>query len=264
MTLHVSDRGPLGSDAALRRDRTILGVDVRPLGWGEAMDFLAARIRNGRFTRIAFLNAHVANTAATRPEFRAALKDFVVLADGVGVDIASRVLYGRPFPANLNGTDFVPAFLAAQARPLRIGLLGTTPAHVERAASHLRGLAPQHAIVFVEDGFFRPEDEPALLGRLEEARPDVLLVGMGVPRQEMWIASRLDQRHCTVALGIGALLDFLSGAVPRAPGWMRSLRLEWLFRLAIEPGRLWRRYVVGNPLFLWRLLRQKIGGGGAA
>ena len=81
---------------------------------------------------------------------------------------------------------------------------------------------------------------------------------MGVPRQELWIARHIDARHCTLPIAVGALLDFLSGTVPRAPLWMRQLRLEWLFRLWVEPGRLWRRYVVGNPLFLLRVIRQKL------
>lgn len=87
---------------------------------------------------------------------------------------------------------------------------------------------------------------------------------MGVPRQELWIARNLTEKHCTLPIAVGALLDFLSGAVPRAPGWMRRMRLEWLFRLIVEPGRLWRRYIVGNPLFLARVLRQKLVGGGSS
>ena len=83
---------------------------------------------------------------------------------------------------------------------------------------------------------------------------------MGVPRQELWIARNLTKQHCILPIAVGALLDFLSGSVPRAPGWMRTLRLEWLFRLIIEPRRLWRRYIVGNPLFLARVLYQKFFG----
>ena len=85
---------------------------------------------------------------------------------------------------------------------------------------------------------------------------------MGVPRQEQWIAQNLTPDHCIVAMGVGALFDFLSGAVPRAPHWMRRLRLEWIFRLSLEPARMWRRYVVGNPLFLARVVIGKLSGQG--
>ncbi len=81
---------------------------------------------------------------------------------------------------------------------------------------------------------------------------------MGVPRQELWIAKNITSSHCTVPMAVGALLDFMSGAIPRAPLIIRRLRLEWLFRLITEPGRLWRRYIVGNPVFLARVLRQWI------
>ncbi|WP_187972439.1 WecB/TagA/CpsF family glycosyltransferase [Aquibium microcysteis] len=254
----------LGSAARLPlpAERSILGVDVMPMTQEQAVAFLGQRIRAGRFTKIAFLNAHVANLATADPSFRQTLSDFVVFPDGIGVDIASSVLHGRPFPANLNGTDFVPAFMAAQTAPLRIGLIGTSRTNVELAASHLRAFAPQHEIVMVQDGFFGDAEVAGILARLEAVRPDVLLVAMGVPRQERWIADHLSERHCTLALGVGALLDFMSGTIPRAPLRLRRLGLEWLFRLLVEPARLWRRYIVGNPLFLLRVLRRKLSGGG--
>lgn len=248
---------------ALPGERSILGVNVLPMTQAEAVAFLAERIRARQFTKVAFLNAHVANLATVDQAFRKALDDFVVFPDGLGVDIASSVLHGRPFPANLNGTDFVPAFIAAQTEPLRIGLMGATRANVALAAAHLRTLAPQHEIVLVQDGYFSASDEPEILARLEQVRPDVLLVAMGVPRQEIWIAEHLSAKHCTVALGVGALLDFMSGTVPRAPLWLRRLGLEWLFRLFVEPVRLWRRYIIGNPLFLMRVLGRRLSGGGS-
>ena len=81
-----------------------------------------------------------------------------------------------------------------------------------------------------------------------------------LPRQEKWVAHKIDARHCTLPIAVGALFDFLSGTVPRAPMWMRRLRLEWFYRLSHEPRRLWRRYVIGNPLFMLRVLRQKLSG----
>ena len=110
----------------------------------------------------------------------------------------------------------------------------------------------------VQDGFFAKADEPAILAHLEKVRPDILLVAMGVPRQERWIAEHLSEKHCTVALGVGALLDFMSGTIPRAPLRLRRLGLEWLFRLLVEPMRLWRRYLIGNPLFLMRVLGRNL------
>lgn len=248
----------------LPTERSILGVDVMPMTKEQAIAFLAERIRAGRFTKIAFLNAHVANLATADEAFRETLGDFVVFPDGIGVDIASSVLHGRPFPANLNGTDFVPAFIAAQSVALRIGLIGTSRVNVELAAAHLRAFAPQHEIVMVQDGFFTDADRPGILARLEAVRPDILLVAMGVPRQERWIAEHLSERYCTLAFGVGALLDFMSGTIPRAPLQLRRLGLEWLFRLLVEPLRLWRRYIIGNPLFLMRVLGRRLASRGGS
>jgi exopolysaccharide biosynthesis WecB/TagA/CpsF family protein len=238
--------------------REILGVAVASVTVEQASRLFMRLISERRFTKVGFLNAHNANVAATDPEFERVLADFLVLPDGVGIDVAAKLLYGAPFPANLNGTDFIPGFLRSTAKPLKVGLLGASRENAGRAAARLLELAPQHAIDVIHDGFFNREEEPDILDRLARFRPDVLLVAMGVPRQEFWIAENLDQDHCTLPIAVGALFDFLSGAVPRAPVVVRRLRLEWFFRLAIEPGRLWRRYIVGNPLFLFRVFRQKL------
>jgi len=237
--------------------KMILGISVLAIGWDDAIALLVRLVAERRFTKVSFLNAHNANIAHSDPVFAEALDDFLVLPDGVGVDVAAKLLYGAPFPDNLNGTDFVPAFLQASTRPLTVGLLGATRVNAEAASVKLSALAVQHNFVVVHDGYFSAAEEQRIVDRIEKLRPDVLLVAMGVPRQELWIARHIDARHCTLPIAVGALLDFLSGSVPRAPLWMRQLRLEWLFRLCIEPGRLWRRYVVGNPVFLWRAVRQK-------
>ncbi|WP_173934880.1 WecB/TagA/CpsF family glycosyltransferase [Chelativorans sp. Marseille-P2723] len=238
--------------------REILGSCVIALEWDEGLRLLQRHIAEKRFTRVTFLNANNANIAAREPEFARALEDFLVLPDGIGVDIAARILYGSPFPANLNGTDFIPALLAEEKRPLKVALVGTRRANAEAAALRLSEIAPHHSFVFINDGFFTPEEEPAILSELERLHPDILLVAMGVPRQELWIARSITEKHCTMPIAVGALLDFLSGAVPRAPRWMRRMRIEWVFRLALEPKRLWRRYVLGNPIFLARVLIQKL------
>ncbi|RJT35092.1 glycosyltransferase [Mesorhizobium waimense] len=258
MNMHTA-RAAIGRDTL----KTILGIPVLAIRWDDAIALLARLVAERRFTKVSFLNAHNANIAFTDPTFAEVLDDFLILPDGVGVDMASTLLYGAPFPDNLNGTDFIPAFLQASSRPLTVGLLGATRVNAEAASSKLSALAMQHRFVVIHDGYFSAAEEPAIIDAIAKLRPDVLLVAMGVPRQELWIARHIDHRHCTLPIAVGALLDFLSGTVPRAPLWMRRLRLEWLFRLWIEPGRLWRRYVVGNPLFLWRVVGQKLSGAGA-
>ncbi len=238
----------------------ILGTPVAAATRDEAIALLTRLLAEKRYTQVSFLNAHNANIAARNREFARALAGFLVLSDGVGVDIASKILHGHIFPANLNGTDFVPAFLKSQKKPVSVALLGTTRTNADAAANTLRWQAPQHSYTVINDGFFDAEREAEILEELREIRPDILLVGMGVPRQELWIAQNITAEHCTLPIGVGALLDFLSGAIPRAPLWMRRLRIEWVHRLLLEPRRLWQRYIIGNPMFLLRVFAEKLRG----
>lgn len=252
----------MNSHAFRSRDRdprrNILGNDVFALNWGDGIALLGRLIREKSFTKVSFLNAHSANMAFGNTELAHAFADFLILPDGIGVDIASKILHGASFPANLNGTDFIPAFFAATQMPLKVALLGATSDNLRAAARKFSQRAPQHEFTVVNDGFFRQEDEAHILTELKHLKPDVLLVAMGVPRQELWINRNITPEHCTLPIAVGALFDFMSGAIPRAPYWMRRTRLEWVFRLMLEPARLFDRYVVGNPLFLSRVLRQKM------
>ena len=95
-----------------------------------------------------------------------------------------------------------------------------------------------------------------MLGKIRAAKPDLLFVAKGVPGQELWIADHREELACRAAIAVGGLFDFVSGRIPRAPKWMRRCGIEWTFRLYQEPGRMFRRYVVGNPLFLWRIRKE--------
>lgn len=243
--------------------RAIGGVGIAVLDHGGALGMVGAALSARRHLKLAFCNAHLVNLAVQDERLRGALAGFLVLADGVGVDIGARLLHGAAFPANLNGTDFIPALLAAQAAPLRVALFGGRPGVAEKAAANLARGFPQHRFEVVGHGFLRADETATMLARLEAEPADLLLVALGNPLQERFIAGRIDARHCSVAAGVGALFDFFSGEVARAPESIRALRLEWAWRLWLEPGRLWRRYVVGNPVFLLRMLRLKLLAGRA-
>ncbi|MFZ2100251.1 MAG: WecB/TagA/CpsF family glycosyltransferase [Oricola sp.] len=248
-----------GSQDVARRD--VLGIQVTDFSRNEALDWVHHRIARRDHTPITFLNAHNANVAMRDTAFRNALKGFTILSDGVGVDIAARVLHGRKFRANLNGTDFVPDLLRTAREPLKIGLFGAKPGVAQEAGKRFAEMDGRHEYRVVHHGFFEDHEEARILDDLAEWKPDILLVAMGVPKQELWIADKLTGDHCTVSMGIGALFDFTSGNVSRAPRWVRAMRGEWVYRLAREPRRLAGRYLLGNPVFLGHVFRWKIAPG---
>ncbi len=118
----------------------------------------------------------------------------------------------------------------------------------------------RHDYRVISDGYFKPANLDAILARLKDFHPDILLVAMGVPRQEFFIDAHITGEHCTIASGVGALFDLRTGRVQRAPQWMRKLRMEWVYRLLQEPQRLAKRYLLGNPAFLWRVAKTWLKG----
>lgn len=237
--------------------RRLQGVDIRGLPADEAVKLLDEHVRARRPAKVAIANAHTLNLARANARYRHVLSGFMVLNDGIGVDLASRLRYGLRFPDNLNGTDFLPAYLARTSLKLRVFMLGAQPHVVSRAFAAARARFPDHEWVGYGDGYFGTQDEAALCERIRDLRPDLLLVAMGNPLQEFWIDRCAARTGSSLCVGVGALFDFLSGTVRRAPRWVRRFRLEWVYRMLQEPGRLWRRYLVGNATFLWHAWRER-------
>ena len=200
---------------------------------------------------LAFVNAHAMNAAAGSRDFFDAIRSAdLVLRDGIGMAILLRLMNLEP-GLNLNGTDLIPKIL--RRYPGRtIALFGTEDPYLARAQEQVLGTLAPHSTCIAAHGFLHT----ANYVRLAAAhRPSLIVLGMGMPRQEE-VAGALRAAlgyPCLIVCG-GAIIDFLGGKTSRAPRWMRGLGLEWMFRLALEPRRLFRRYVIGNPLFLLRAL----------
>jgi exopolysaccharide biosynthesis WecB/TagA/CpsF family protein len=205
----------------------------------------------------AFCNMHTFNLSTRLPNLASALSRATVFNDGLGMDIASSILFGERFPANLNGTDFTPMLLDSLDRPLRVYLLGSQSEVVNEASRRLQERFPRVCIVGCHHGFFTHDESRSLVDNIRSSQTELLLVGMGNPLQELWAAEHASQTGA-VALCVGALFDFLSGRIPRAPVWVRAIRFEWLYRLTMEPRRLWRRYCLGTGPFLYSVLKQKL------
>lgn len=240
--------------------RDILGIPVLVANRRDAILTLDTAITQSAPCQIAFLNAHVSNEAGRNAELTRILRSSLVLNDGLGVSIASRVLSGEDFPANLEGTSFTPAYLTASSHSFNIFILGSANDVPERAACELAKLAPQHNFVGTHDGFFSKSESRWIADEIIASGANLVLIGMGSPQQEIWARKWLIDYAQIPTICVGGLLDFVSNEKPRAPRWVRKLRCEWIFRLAVEPARLWRRYLVGNPLFILRLCRAALQG----
>jgi N-acetylglucosaminyldiphosphoundecaprenol N-acetyl-beta-D-mannosaminyltransferase len=183
----------------------------------------------------------------------------LVVADGMPVVWASRWLH-RPLPERVTGSDLVPALYASASaeRPLRTYLLGAMPGVAERAAKNITQRWPSVEVVGTYSppfGFERDAGEnERILQKIAAVRPDVLIVGVGAPKQELWVHAHRDRIDASLAICAGATIDFLAGEKRRAPNWMRRTGLEWLHRCATEPRRLLKRYArdaVVFPGLLW-------------
>jgi exopolysaccharide biosynthesis WecB/TagA/CpsF family protein len=244
--------------AVLASRRAIFDLPVCDLGWDDALVFINELLSMPvGHTSISFVNAHNILLAQRDKEYRDILAQNLVLPDGIGLNIASKIAHGSPFPANLNGTDFVPALLTFMEQPRRIGLIGGTRDVVEAAAANFRRHAPWHEFIVVSDGFFDKEDPSVVVAETARQKLDILIVGMGTPLQEKWAHKHIRADHARLVMTVGALFDFISGSIPRAPQLIRSMRLEWAYRLIQEPGRLWRRYAIGIPVFLYHVAKYR-------
>lgn len=238
-----------GQGAACIDQRAIGPVLVTGGTADDAVKTILTALAVRRPTIFAFCNAHSVNVARGNRAFATALRGMTVFNDGIGLEIASRMVHGRSFPANLNGTDLTPRLLKSLPQPTRIFLLGSPPGIAEQAGRMIAERYPHAEVVGTQHGFFATQDAPALAERIRDSRAQLVLVGMGQPRQEFWAAEWTD-RIGVVTCCIGAFLDFTAGAVTRAPGWAQRYGVEWAYRLGQEPRRLLHRYVWGNPSFL--------------
>lgn len=251
---HAQDAGDSPPDGP--RLKTLMGwrFDDRPRS--AVAQTLVTSAARGAPQQVCFVNAHCANVAYADADYNALLqKQPTLYADGIGMRIASR-LAGCALDHNVNGTDlFDELCSAAQAADVGIALLGAKPGTTDRCVVELAQRYPGLRVVWHRHGYLTAEQEREALAELNTSGAGLLFVAKGVPLQERWIAQHAETLNVPVVLGVGALLDFVAGNVQRAPELVRRLSLEWLYRFLQEPRRLFQRYLLGNPLFLLRVVR---------
>lgn len=235
-----------------------LGVKIARIHFKDFQSWFQTQLNKplGKPSLLFLANAHTLNLASHSQDFRDVLNQAaLVLNDGVGLEIYSAIARKRFF-YNFNGTDLLPRLFSTfdtSNSPLRVFLYGAQPARAEQAARVIEARYPGVRVVGCLDGFDNTVEY--VLSAINGAQADLLLVAKGNPKQELWLSKHHNVLRVKVAVGVGALIDFLSGNITRAPQWVRTIKCEWVYRLFNEPRRLFVRYVIGNPKFLIRSVR---------
>jgi len=242
-----------------------LGIPIHNLTMDETIDRILHFANQRVPSRLCFVNADCVNISCRDAEYKDILQNAdIVVADGIGVKLAGRIL-NTNIRQNVNGTDLFPLLCAEMERRQKgLYLLGGKPGVAGDVAAWIAKRFPGLPVRGHRHGFFSAAETPAVLRGIRDSGAEILLVAFGAPRQDKWIRDHLDATGAKLAMGVGGLFDFYSGRISRAPVWVRELGMEWFYRFVQEPRRMWRRYFVGNAVFLSRVVLFRLRGGVAA
>ncbi|WP_119069685.1 WecB/TagA/CpsF family glycosyltransferase [Rubrobacter indicoceani] len=245
----------------------VLGVGIDPVRAGELGERILSLVRTDRSAAgpalVLNVNAHGLNLARREKGLKKLLDSAdVVFADGFGVLLAARMVGGY-LPERITYADWAWDLAhLAESEGLSVFLLGGRPGVARRAAGNLLEAHPELRVSGTHHGYFDRRtdglENRRVIEAIEAAAPDLLLVGLGMPVQEEWLLENRRELGAKVAFNCGAAFDYLSGELVRGPRFLTDNGFEWLARLLVEPGRLWRRYLLGNPVFLARAVRQAV------
>ena len=234
----------------------IAGFPVREATQDDLVKELNERLNSSKKTILLFANT---NFVVKCKHLLEQLKNqnVLIVNDGLGLDIANFLLYRQKFKSNLNGTDFIPFFLKSSQCKFRIFLIGSSSSNLNKSADFLeRQLG--HSVVGSCDGYEGIRTTNNLVEIINSSSADVVLVALGNAQQEEWILNNYNQVNTKFFAGVGGLFDFWSGAKPRAPIWMQNIRMEWFYRLCLEPKRLYKRYTIDALKFLYICIKYRM------
>ena len=232
-------------------------VPVHAIDMLEALALVDSFIEDGGPHYNIAINAAKVVEFQRDPALREAIREaHLVTADGQSVVWAARLL-GNAIPGRVAGADMMEALLAHAAQhAYSIYFLGATEAVVSACVAKATDLHPSLRIAGFRNGYFSADEEPAVVEAIRTARPDILFLGFGTPAKEYFMKRRYRELGVPFVMGVGGTFDVFAGLVRRAPQWMQHNGLEWLFRLAQEPRRMWKRYLVGNSRFIALVARE--------
>lgn len=239
----------------------ILGIPIHNVTMGEAIEEMVDFMGRESAQQVCFVNADCANIAYKNSDYLGVLQRAdLSLADGIGLKLGGKLL-GRDIKQNVNGTDLFPRLCEALAdTDYGLYLLGARPGVTDRVCNWIAKHYPAVRVCGAHHGYYTPEEEPGIIEDISRSGASMLLVAFGAPKQDEWIARHLPDLGVKAAMGVGGLFDFYSGRISRAPQWMREMGLEWVYRFYKEPRRMWKRYGIGNVLFLYRVIKEKFLG----
>jgi N-acetylglucosaminyldiphosphoundecaprenol N-acetyl-beta-D-mannosaminyltransferase len=248
---------PVREDAAAPERRvSVVGCAIDALTFAETIQEVDRLARAGRPVQHCAVNASKALLMDRDPRLRQIVNSCALVnADGQSIVWASRLLE-RPVPGRVAGVDLFEALLGlAEARGYGVYFLGARTPVVEAVVLRAKRDHPRLVVSGWRDGYWSEGETTAVVEGVRASEATLLFVGMPSPRKEYWLAGHLEQLSVPFSMGVGGSFDVYAGVIKRAPNWMQRMGLEWVFRLAQEPMRLWRRYLVGNLRFLLLVLR---------
>lgn len=242
----------------------VLGVRVGDVSVHQLHDHITSSITQNKRCVIPNVNVHCINIAFNQPWLRAFLNDApFVFVDGYGV-ILGAYLLGYRLTHRITYAEWMwklSEFCAQNGFSLYF--LGAMPGVADRAAAVLSARHPDLMIKGVQHGYFNrsngSKENRAIIDAINAKKPNILVVGFGMPLQEQWLLENWGSLDVNVGLTGGAVFDYVSGDMRRGPRLLTDHGFEWMARFVLEPGRLWKRYIIGNPLFLLRVVRQRLG-----
>jgi N-acetylglucosaminyldiphosphoundecaprenol N-acetyl-beta-D-mannosaminyltransferase len=242
-----------------KRTVSVLGVPVDLFTRTELSAFILTLLNDQKRGWVSYINVHTIDIANQLPWYKQFLADALIrYCDGEGVRFGAYLL-GEHIPERFTLSHYIYDLAAlAVEHHLTIFLLGGRPDVADLAAQQLKELYPAIRLSGYHHGFFSEQENNSVIDMINASEPDILFLGMGVPKQEEWTKENFEKINAKLVWMGGGFLDTLSGNLKRCPQWFSVHGFEWLFRLTQEPRRLWKRYLIGNPLFVLRILKYRM------
>ncbi len=236
----------------------IFNIRINPLRRSEFLSIIESSIRTGLHTAQFGVNSATINDIVRNEEFRQIINGAdLVHIDGMSVVWALRS-FGYPVPERVATPDLADDILAMANRgKMSLFLFGARESTLSLCRANIEKRYPDIRIAGSRNGYYEQEEEQSIINLINEANPDILLLGMSSPRKELFFESYKHKLKANYILGVGGYFDIIAGLIKRAPRWMQDTGLEWLFRLLQEPRRLWKRYLVGIFQFFWLVTKEK-------